>query len=169
MPFSTADPTKLAVIALFFQVTGSTSSSIIKSISASVPKIATPGSRVSIAGGIDFRDVVSKIQASEVLQYSGSLTTPPCAEGVTFLIVKDPLNISAADYNSIKKVVKFNSRFIQNTLGQANMLDVGARSGTASASKPAAAARDVAPRNPGDEFIVSEIEGKVFSSSIIMR
>lgn len=152
------DNTKLAVIALMFQVTGSTSSSIIKSIAASVPKIAAPGSKTTIAGGIDYKDVISKIQASDILQYSGSLTTPPCAEGVTFLIVKDPLNISAADYNSIKKVVKFNSRFIQNSLGQANMLDVGARSGTPNASKPVAA-REAAPA-PGTEFLVTEIEGK---------
>jgi hypothetical protein len=34
-----------------------------------------------------------------------------------------------ADYNAIKKTVKFNSRFIQNELGGDNMLEVGAKSG----------------------------------------
>ncbi|KAI8937822.1 hypothetical protein NX059_005515 [Plenodomus lindquistii] len=113
-----ADPTQLAVVALMFEVAEGESSTIIRSLSESVPKIATPGTKVAIEGGIDFSDVLSKIESSDVLQYSGSLTTPPCAEGVTFLIVKDPLDISVADFNSIKSVVKFNSRFIQNQLGK---------------------------------------------------
>ncbi|KAH8726808.1 alpha carbonic anhydrase [Phaeosphaeriaceae sp. PMI808] len=130
-----ADETKLAVVALMFQVAEGESASIIKSLSSSIEKIATPGTKTAIAGGIDFTDVTAKIASSDVLEYSGSLTTPPCAEGVNFMIVKDPLNISVADFNAIKKVVKFNSRFIQNSLGVANMLEVGNRAGTASAMK----------------------------------
>ncbi|CBX94878.1 hypothetical protein IAQ61_009543 [Plenodomus lingam] len=126
-----ADNTQLAVVALMFEVSARRSSSIIRSLSAAVPKIATPGTTTPIAKGIDFSDVISTIRASNVLSYSGSLTTPPCAEGVTFLIVEKPLDISVADFNSIKRVVKFNSRFVQNTLGQDNILEVGARSGSA--------------------------------------
>lgn len=100
-----------------FQVSAGESSSIIRSLSSSVSKIATPGTKTAIAGGIDFSDVLAKIESSDILQYTGSLTTPPCSEGVTFLIVQDPLDISVADFNSIKSVVKFNSRYIQNALG----------------------------------------------------
>jgi hypothetical protein len=80
--------------------------------------------------------VVSQIESSDVLEYSGSLTTPPCAEGVTFLIVKDPLDISVADFNSIKSIVKYNARFIQNSIGKPNMLGVGMVSGTSLAVMP---------------------------------
>jgi hypothetical protein len=123
------DETQLAVIALMFDVCSGDSASIISSLSSSLSAVAEPGSSTEIASGIDFSDVISNLATSEIQQYSGSLTTPPCAEGVTFLIVKEPLPISVADYKAIKKIVKFNSRFIQNTLGEANMLDVGAVSG----------------------------------------
>jgi len=124
------DNTQLAVIALMFQVSASDSDPIIAGLSSSLDAIATPGTKTSIEDGLDFSGVLSKIESSDILQYSGSLTTPPCAEGVTFLIVKDPLDVAVADYNAIKNIVKFNSRFIQNTLGGDNMLTIGANSGT---------------------------------------
>lgn len=117
-----------------FQVSASDSDPIIAGLSSSLEAIATPGTKTSIEEGLDFSNVLSKIETSDILQYSGSLTTPPCAEGVTFLVVKDPLEIGVADYNAIKKVVKFNSRFIQNSLGGQNMLEIGANSGAAAAN-----------------------------------
>lgn len=123
------DNTQLAVIALMFQVSASDSDPIIAGLSSSLDAIATPGTKTSIDAGLDFSSVISKIETSDILQYSGSLTTPPCAEGVTFLVVKDALDIGVADYNAIKKIVKFNSRFIQNTLGDDNILTIGASSG----------------------------------------
>ncbi|KAJ4373993.1 hypothetical protein N0V83_002732 [Neocucurbitaria cava] len=88
-------------------------------------------------GGIDFSDVLAAVSSSPILQYNGSLTTPPCAEGVNFMIVKDPLDISVADFNAIKSVVRFNARYIQNGLGQVNLLEVANLAGTASAVQPA--------------------------------
>ncbi|KAF1841866.1 carbonic anhydrase [Cucurbitaria berberidis CBS 394.84] len=169
-----ADNTKLAVLALMFQVSAGESSSIIKSLSSSVSAISTPGTKTAIRGGIDFSDVVAKVASSDVLQYTGSLTTPPCAEGVTFMIVKDPLDISVADFNSIKGVVKFNARFIQNSLGSPNMLEVANRAGTTTAFKPAAVEQpatsnktanatveaEAAPMSKGHTFTVTELHGK---------
>ncbi|RMZ72091.1 carbonic anhydrase [Pyrenophora seminiperda CCB06] len=165
-----ADSSQLAVIALMFQVSATKSSSIISSLSSSLPKIATPGTKTPIAGGIDFSDVQAKLKSSDILQYAGSLTTPPCAEGVTFLIVKDPLDISVADFNAIKKIVKFNSRFIQNTLGAPNMMDVGAMAGTPNAYMPvnatvqnkAPAVSSVSPTSTASatSLLVTEIKGK---------
>jgi carbonic anhydrase len=117
-----------------WEVSASDSDPLIAGLSSSLDTIATPGTKTTIEGGLDFSGVLAKIESSDILQYSGSLTTPPCAEGVTFLIVKDPLQIGAADFNAIKKIVKFNSRFIQNTLGGENMLAVGAKSGATAAN-----------------------------------
>lgn len=125
------DNTQLAVIALMFQVSASESDPVIAGLSSSLDAIATPGTATTIEEGLDFSSVLANIESSDILQYSGSLTTPPCAEGVTFLIVKDPLDVSVADFNAIKKIVKFNSRFIQNALGGDNMLTIGANSGVA--------------------------------------
>jgi hypothetical protein len=168
----TADPTQIAVLALMFQVSAGESSSIIKSLASSVDTIRTPGTKVAIPSGIDFTDVLSKISTSDILQYSGSLTTPPCAEGVTFMIVKDPLDISVADFNSIKSVVKFNSRFIQNGLGDVNMLEVGNLAGTAQALQapviePVAVVNETSKANEtvvamsvGQRFTVTELHGE---------
>lgn len=117
-----------------FQVSASDSDPIIAGLSSSLNKIATPGTKTTIADGLDFSSVKAKIASSDILQYSGSLTTPPCAEGVTFLIVKDPLEVGVEDFNAIKKIVKFNSRFIQNTLGGENILAIGASSGSTNSS-----------------------------------
>ncbi|KAH7405837.1 alpha carbonic anhydrase [Phaeosphaeria sp. MPI-PUGE-AT-0046c] len=165
-----ADPTQIAVVALMFQVSAGESSSIIKSLASSVSAISTPGTKVAIPAGIDFADVLAKVESSQMLQYSGSLTTPPCAEGVTFMIVKDPLDISVADFNSIKSVVKFNSRFIQNSLGVANMLEVGNKAGTAEAFKAppvvqpgnatANASAPVVAMSVGQRFTVTELHGQ---------
>ena len=137
LTFITVDNTQLAVIALMFQVSASDSDPIIAGLSSSLEAITTPGAKISIENGLDFSSVLSKIETSDILQYSGSLTTPPCAEGVTFLIVKDPLEIGVADYNAIKKIVKFNSRFIQNAQGGDNMLMIGANSGPATGNTTA--------------------------------
>lgn len=131
------DNTQLAVIALMFQVSASDSDPIIAGLSSSLEAIASPGTKTTIEDGLDFSSVLSKIQTSDILQYSGSLTTPPCAEGVTFLVVKDPLDVGVADFNAIKKIVKFNSRFIQNTLGGQNMLGIAGSIGAAPANSTA--------------------------------
>ena len=121
------DESQLAVIALMFEVSANDSASMIQSLSSS-----------DISDGIDFTDVVSVLKTSDIQTYSGSLTTPPCAEGVTFLIVKDPLPVNVEDFNAIKKIVKFNSRFIQNALGQNNMIEIGALAGGNTSAVPAA-------------------------------
>jgi carbonic anhydrase len=165
-----SDNTKLAVVALMFQVSASNSSSMIRSLSSSLAAIRTPGTKTAIPAGIDFSDVHAKLASSDVLSYTGSLTTPPCAEGVAFMIVKDPLDISVADFNAIKSIVGFNSRYIQNGLGGVNMLEVASRAGTASAMKPAPVVLEdktngtkvvatAAQMTPGHRFTVTEVEG----------
>jgi carbonic anhydrase len=163
------DPTQLAVVALMFQVSAGESSSIIKSLSSSLSAVTAPGTKTAIPAGIDFADVLTKVASSDVLTYSGSLTTPPCAEGVTFMIVKDPLDISVADFNAIKSIVKFNARYIQNTLGSMNMIEVGHLSGNATAAEAdnASAVVEVpaAQMTPGHKFTVTELQGQVRGSN----
>ncbi|CAN9153659.1 unnamed protein product [Alternaria alternata] len=132
------DESQLAVIALMFEVSANDSASMIQSLSSSLSAITAPGTKTDISDGIDFTDVVSVLKTSDIQTYSGSLTTPPCAEGVTFLIVKDPLPVNVEDFNAIKKIVKFNSRFIQNALGQNNMIEIGALAGGNTSAVPAA-------------------------------
>ena len=42
--------------------------------------------------------------------YAGSLTTPPCSEGVTFYILKTPMEMSKAQLDQFKKLYPMNAR-----------------------------------------------------------
>lgn len=178
------DPNQIAVVALMFQMSTEPSDAILAGLVPHLAAIATPGTKTPIQG-LDLSNVVSHVQQSEILQYTGSLTTPPCAEGITFMIAKDPLPIDVNTFNEIKKVVKFNSRFTQNALGGENMAQVGAVAGTANAilpgqqpgavtngtaanathPAPTAVAAEEAPANPagptkGQTLTITEIAGE---------
>jgi len=114
----------IAVIAIPFQLTedGSTTE-LLTNVIANIDKVAEPGS-VTKTGPLDFAPVINLIQTKALFQYTGSLTTPPCAEGLTFLVMEEPLPINVATFNKIKKVIKFNARTIQNTLGKGNILTI---------------------------------------------
>jgi carbonic anhydrase len=45
--------------------------------------------------------------------YPGSLTTPPCTEGVHFYILKQPLTISPAQLAEFRKLYPMNARPLQ--------------------------------------------------------
>lgn len=59
---------------------------------------------------------------SKVYTYAGSLTTPPCSEGVTWYVVEESLHMSVAQFHAWKAVIKFNSRNTQNAPGLENLI-----------------------------------------------
>ena len=46
-------------------------------------------------------------------RYAGSLTTPPCTEGVTWLLLKTPVQLSEAQIKSFKDIFSGNNRPVQ--------------------------------------------------------
>jgi hypothetical protein len=64
------------------------------------------------------------MKAQSLLTYTGSLTTPPCAEGLQFFVTTQQLPIDVATFNKVKAVVGFNARFTQNNAGSPNLLSL---------------------------------------------
>lgn len=87
-----------------------------------VADIPNPGD-VTTTSGLDFSELQVFLSSTQVYRYDGSLTTPPCDEGIVWNVVADPLFIDVATFRSIKSVVKFNSRYTQNAPGETNLLD----------------------------------------------
>lgn len=50
--------------------------------------------------------------------FKGSLTTPPCSEGVAWHVLKEPVEISSAQIDAFKKVFKMNARPVQPLNGR---------------------------------------------------
>lgn len=73
-------------------------------------KVRTPD------GLLDINELLPKDQ--RYYQYFGSLTTPPCTEGVLWMVLKQPVKISAAQYRLFRQQFPLNARPIQPTNGR---------------------------------------------------
>ncbi len=68
----------------------------------------------------DAKDAGVKINAADFLpavqttfRYSGSLTTPPCSEGVSWLVMTTPVELSAAQLGALEGLFEGNNRPVQ--------------------------------------------------------
>lgn len=157
------------VLSLLFELCTEGSDPIISGVTPHLDAIQEPGTKTAIEGGLDFSSVISTLQTSNIFQYTGSLTTPPCSESVLFLIMETPLKISVPDFNAIKKTVRFNSRITQNTLGGENIIAVGAASGASASQGNASSEATVTQAGPssGATVMVTEISGQAVATPIV--
>ncbi|MDH5708621.1 MAG: carbonic anhydrase family protein [Hylemonella sp.] len=68
------------------------------------------------AGLIDITEVLPNDQ--RYYQYLGSLTTPPCTEGVLWLILKQPMSVSPAQLRLFSQLYPHNARPLQAVNGR---------------------------------------------------
>jgi carbonic anhydrase len=54
----------------------------------------------------------------EYYTYMGSLTTPPCSEGVLWIVLKEPVQISAEQIAIFARLYPMNARPIQANSGR---------------------------------------------------
>lgn len=119
-----AKPCLRLVLTALFELRNTPGMDFTDKIVGELSKVVEPGKNTTINGIIDLTPVTQVIQNIQTKNfvYSGSLTTPPCSEGVTFIIPNLTFPLSINQFISLKKVIKFNSRYTQNKPGQQNLL-----------------------------------------------
>lgn len=60
---------------------------------------------------------------SAVVRYHGSLTTPPCSEGVRWTVFRTPLSVTSEQIAAFKAMYEHNARPIQPVRGRAILVD----------------------------------------------
>ncbi|RYP79425.1 hypothetical protein DL770_006662 [Monosporascus sp. CRB-9-2] len=101
-------------------------SSLLETVFASVGEIAEPGSHTTTAPLV-MSEVVDALTAGNFQAYSGSLTTPPCTEDVSWFVSTQKLVLSTSTFINARSVLGYNSRYPQNTPGEPNLLQLAAQ------------------------------------------
>ncbi|KAJ3065712.1 hypothetical protein HDU98_010903 [Podochytrium sp. JEL0797] len=99
---------KLSVIGVFF-VVGAENLWVEQFIN----QIPAHKNETSKIPSLDMTPIISAFQNSTYFSYTGSLTTPPCTEGILWLVAREPLEISQVQLNELTSVMPFNSRLTQ--------------------------------------------------------
>ncbi|KAF4451530.1 hypothetical protein F53441_5487 [Fusarium austroafricanum] len=102
-----------------------TASNLLETVFGSVGEIAKPGT-LTETKALNMAELVSTLAAGSFQTYEGSLTTPPCSEGVRWLVSDQKLSIKTSTFQSVRSVIGFNSRFPQGGLGEPNALAAAA-------------------------------------------
>jgi carbonic anhydrase len=69
--------------------------------------------------GVTFNPVsMLPADRTKYLQYIGSLTTPPCTEGVVWIVLRQPVTASAEQIALFRKMVGMNARPVQPVNGR---------------------------------------------------
>ncbi|TRX98577.1 hypothetical protein FHL15_000651 [Xylaria flabelliformis] len=125
--------TQLAVIGVYIDLVDSlsfnstrllprrASSTMLETIFSSIEGIASPGTSTKTPA-FSMTELSDLLATADFQRYSGSLTTPPCSEGVTWSVSTKKLMLSRQTFAKVRDVIGFNSRYLQNTPGLANLL-----------------------------------------------
>jgi carbonic anhydrase len=109
----------LAVFGIFFEISPRQGSTFFHKMPF---HDLTSNNDSAVIEAVDLSSILNLVRDAQVRNYSGSLTTPPCSEGVNWFVAESPLSISAAQYQELARAVGFTSRFTQGEPGSENVL-----------------------------------------------
>lgn len=96
----------LAVVSLFFKL-GEQNAELAKLLAVAPKEEA----KADLSKPFDVTSLLPK--EKQYYRFNGSLTTPPCSEGVRWLVLKQPLTISADQVETFEQLMGHNNRPIQ--------------------------------------------------------
>ena len=102
------DAGQLAVVAVLFKQ--GEENAALKAVWKSMPAKAGPEQAVA---GVQVNGAELLPAARGYYTFEGSLTTPPCSEGVRWLVLKQPVEMSAAQLTVIRRIFPHNARPVQ--------------------------------------------------------
>ena len=101
---------KVSVVAVLYNA-GTKESKYMKPIIDNLPKNEGEKKEIEKVRLSSLLNDVKNITQS--FTYSGSLTTPPCTEGVTWYVNQEIQKVSTNQFSELRDVIGFNSRFTQ--------------------------------------------------------
>jgi carbonic anhydrase len=109
---------KLAVIGVLIEAGGQNAA--FAPVWSNLPKVKGAESHLP-AVKVDVDALLPK--ARTTYRYDGSLTTPPCSEGVAWLVMTTPIQLSAAQIGQFTALIKGNNRPVQALNGRSVVTD----------------------------------------------
>lgn len=102
-----SDDGKLAIIGILFKE--GAENTFLKKVWTELP--ATESPEIEVKANYNPNELFPKQRA--YFQYSGSLTTPPCLEGVEWYVIKEPMTASKEQIAQFKAIFSNNARPVQ--------------------------------------------------------
>lgn len=103
---------QLAVVAVLFEE--GDENQALKAVFSGLP--AKEGETVKLASGFNAKDILPAYKG--YYKFIGSLTTPPCSEGVRWQVLKQRVELSKGQLAAFRKLYKMNARPVQPLHGR---------------------------------------------------